>query len=168
MRIHAGIWSVLVALLLTVTPVTASAAPGENQGMGEERRSERADAALDAARDLFGTRHASAAQHGPDARRTTANSDAEHASLVLRDLAVSLDDLDASERKVARRILARPTDGADDVWKNGYDPKAPTAYTCSDKAAICLHWVTDKTDEDAPDVADTDGDKVPEIGRAHV
>ena len=42
MRIQVGIWAAVSAMLLTSAPMTASAVPGENQGRGEERRSEHA------------------------------------------------------------------------------------------------------------------------------
>ena len=81
---------------------------------------------------------------------------------MLRDLAVSLADLDAEDRRVARRILARPTDGLEDPWENGYEPGAPTTHRCSESADICVHWVTDPASEDAPDLTDTDADGVPD------
>lgn len=160
MRIHAGIWTALLAMLLTATPV--SAAPGDNQGRGEEQRSARAEAALEAAQDLFRPRGYMAPQHGPHARRTPVNPAAEHASLVLRDLALSLDDLEPEDRLLAQRLLARPSDGRKDPWPNVKYGSQPRAYTCSDTAAFCLHWVTKQGSKDAPNLTDSDGDSVPD------
>lgn len=162
MRIQIGLGTVLSALLLlTMMPVGAAATPG-NTGRANPPRSDRAQEALAQAKGLFRERAGVAAQNGRAARRTTDHGNAEHASLVLRDLALGLDDLGAEERKVARRILARPTDGAQDPWENGYDPGTPTTHNCSESADICVHWVTDPASEDAPDLTDTDGDGLPD------
>jgi hypothetical protein len=162
MRIQAGIWTAVMAMLLTVTPLTASAAPGDERGRGEENRSERADAALDAAKAIFRPRARGEAQGDPHARRTTAEPHADHATLVLRDLVVSYDDLEPADQEVARRILARPTDGDADYWQNGYPKNAPTQHTCSESAKICLHWVDNAAYADAPDLTDNSGSGVPD------
>ena len=47
--------------------------------------------------------------------------DPHSATTVLRDLAVRLPRLEGPERRRARRILARPTDGASDPQHQGYD-----------------------------------------------
>jgi hypothetical protein len=162
MRIQAGIWTAVLALLVTVTPITASAAPGENQGRGAENRSERADAALEAAQALFRPQAKGKASADPHARRTTDEPHTEHATLVLRDLVLGYDDLEPADQQVARRILARPTDGDNDYWRNGYPTNAPTAHTCSESAEICLHWVNNAAFADAPDLTDTSGSGVPD------
>jgi hypothetical protein len=172
MRYQIGLGAILSALLLTGMPVSASATPGD--GQGADRRSQRAEQALAAARGLFQERAGVAAQDHRRARRTASRQGGQHATLVLRELAVGLPHLEAGDRKVARRILARPTDGADDPWLNGYRPGTPTDYRCSEVADICVHWVTDpdqverhpdsekRIDGDAPDLTDTDGDGVPD------
>ena len=149
MRIQAGLWAAVAALLLTVTPGAASAAPGESSGRGEEHRSSRADEALDAARDLF-TRPRGQAR--VNARRKAGTTDAVHAenaTAVLADLAQSVPDLSPSERRVARSILARPSDQDPDVWGIKYGSDATTDDLCLDDAGVCLHWVSDDGDGDA-------------------
>lgn len=77
----------------------------------------------------------------------TVSSDATQrveATLAMRDLFISLPDLDASERRQAAAVLARPTDGDADPYGHGYTARAKR--TCS--GHFCLHWV-DRT-EDAP------------------
>ncbi len=66
------------------------------------------------------------------------------ATLALRDLFVSLPRLRGDDRTQAMRILSRPTDGADDVYGDGYT--VPAKKKCTKK--ICLHWVP--TTADAP------------------
>lgn len=59
------------------------------------------------------------------------------ATLALRDLFVSLPQLRGDDRTQARRVLARPTDGAGDRYGDGYTVRA--RKKCTRK--ICLHWV---------------------------
>jgi hypothetical protein len=163
MRIQAGIWTAVLALLLTATPLTASAAPGENQGRGTENRSERADAALEAARALF--RPDGRGAGDPHARRTTPEPHADHATLVLRDLVLGYDDLDPADQAVARSILARPTDGRQESWPGVKYGAAPTRNTCEVadgvKRNVCLHWVSDPANRNAPPSGGEDEHGVP-------
>ncbi len=183
MRYQIGLGTILSALLLTMLPTSAAAAPGDDRGQGSAHRSSQAQKALEKAYDLFAGGRAGAQGERRD-RRTTPPSvpdtdrgpdpetGPEHASIVLRDLALRVDDLEPEDRKLARSILARPTDGAADPWSNGYLPGTPTTYRCSDTADICVHWVTDPEqvdpdpdkgiDGDAPDLTDSDGDAVPD------
>ncbi len=62
----------------------------------------------------------------------------------MRDLFQSLGDLSPAQRKVANGILARPTDGANDPYNDGYT--VPSQKKC--KGNFCIHWVT--STEDAP------------------
>lgn len=82
-------------------------------------------------------RRAEAALEGEDvgARRP-------EATLALRDLFASLSRLSDADRARARRILARPTDGASDP--DGY--RVDSRRRCGRK--ICIHWVP--TTSDAP------------------
>lgn len=66
------------------------------------------------------------------------------ATLALRDLFVSLPQLRRDDRAQARRVLARPTDGASDQYDDGYTVRAKKK--CTKK--ICMHWVP--TTGDAP------------------
>jgi hypothetical protein len=157
LRTHAGIWAAVVALLLTGAPTSASGAPGSNHGRGAEHRSARADAALDAAKALFLRHQGSVAADG--ARRTPVTWDSSQVTAVLRDLAVSLDDLTASQRRTALRILARPTDGAQESWPGIKYDGAPTTDSCTAgfAAHVCLHWVAAKNDDNSPPAEDLKG-----------
>ena len=66
-------------------------------------------------------------------------------TVAMRDLWLAKDDLSAGERREARSLLARPTDGAEDPQGFGYTtPEA--APVCNTR--ICLHYVA--TTVDAP------------------
>lgn len=184
MRTHAGtIPTALVALLLAGLPQVARAqddvpgdVPGDASGpeRAEQHRAERAEDALDAARGLFRPRSSG---NQARSRSTTADPDA-HASLVLRDLAVHVEDLDGQDRVLARRILARPTDDLQESWPGVKYDGAPTADTCTlpdgdEQPAeteqpggpgqeVCIHWVTDTDHRDSPPATDDDGDGVPD------
>jgi hypothetical protein len=73
------------------------------------------------------------------------------ASVILRDLALRLADLSGTDRDRARRILARPTDGAADPFAQGYAVPEHSPPLCN--ANLCVHWVD--TTLDAPPLADT-------------
>ncbi len=84
------------------------------------------------------------------------------ASIVLRDLALSQDDLGTEDRVLAQRILARPTENGGD----GYLDYADDARLTSDcvvrpvaGSKFCIHWA--RRTRDAPPLADSDGDRVP-------
>lgn len=73
----------------------------------------------------------------PARRRTTgAHSDRE-ATLVLRDLRLALPRLGATDRREARALLARPSDGRADPLAQGYT--ARSVRTCDGK--FCVHRV---------------------------
>jgi hypothetical protein len=79
------------------------------------------------------------------------------ATMILRDLLLVYDRLTPTEKAIARQIAARPTDGADDPFGDGYTTSEATPY-CSGNG--CFHYVT--TTVDAPPLTDTDGDTVPD------
>ncbi|MGH3041899.1 MAG: MXAN_6640 family putative metalloprotease [Gaiellaceae bacterium] len=86
---------------------------------------------------------------------------AHDATLILRDLAVRLTDLSGSERIVAKRLLARPPQGAHpDLPGNGWSPGAPEAVYCG--LHVCIHWVNAIGDEDAPDLTDNPPNGIPD------
>lgn len=64
------------------------------------------------------------------------------ATLVLRDLRLALLDLDPADRRTARSILARPTDGDADPLRQGYDTRSQKR--CGGK--FCVHHVTKGAD----------------------
>jgi hypothetical protein len=83
------------------------------------------------------------------------------ATLILRDLAVRLRQLPADERREARGLLARPSDGNADPEDHGWTAnESPESPVCDDH--ICIHWV-DLADDpvNGPSAADADGDGVP-------
>jgi hypothetical protein len=87
-----------------------------------------------------------------------ARPDPHDATLVLRDLRAALPLLRGRDRTTARRLLARPTDAADDPLGNGYSPSAVPRRTCD--AHVCIHWV--ETTRDAPPLADADSSGIPD------
>ncbi len=74
------------------------------------------------------------------------NGDGQHpeATVALRDLFVAKPRLDGFSEDFASALLARPTDGADDPFVDGYS--VPSQRTCGTK--VCVHWV--RTTRDAP------------------
>lgn len=155
MRIHTGIGAALAAVLLVTLPPAALAAPATPTQPGDgseagQQRSDEAEEALDAARELF---RAKPPQAGAMRRSQTSVAEsgaAEHPTAVLRELAARVGDLEPADRRDARRILARPTNGVDDAQLGvGYDG-AQTANTCDapggEDLDVCVHWVT----EDSP------------------
>src|SRR3954454_11037194 len=82
---------------------------------------------------------------------------------LLRELAVRLPSLEGSERRAARSLLARPTDGSADPQDNGYSvPEAPDSPRCS--AHFCVHWVA--SSDDAPSLTDDNGNGIPDYVEA--
>ncbi|HQR26304.1 MAG TPA: DUF6055 domain-containing protein [Nocardioides sp.] len=65
-------------------------------------------------------------------------------TLALRDLRQALPALGPAERRSARALLARPTDGPRDDFGDGYT--VPSVKRCS--AHVCVHWV--RSTPDAP------------------
>jgi hypothetical protein len=71
----------------------------------------------------------------PLARREDAGR--PEVSLAMRDLFAALPRLDATQRRTARGLLARPTDGARDPLGDGYT--VPARRKCRNH--VCIHWV---------------------------
>ena len=63
-------------------------------------------------------------------------------SLAMRDLFLALPRLDATDRRTARHLLARPTDGASDPLGDGY--AVPARKSC--RGHVCVHWVDSTAD----------------------
>jgi hypothetical protein len=138
--------AVLVAGLIAISLMSlAPRAANGSTGPGAKA----AGGGIDRVRATTALRRAEAIFGGTltDARRR-ANVRAEakkgDATVALRDLFQRLDALTPAERQTARGILARPTDGNEDPYGNGYS--VPATRTC--QGHICLHWVT--TTDDAP------------------
>lgn len=87
--------------------------------------------------------------------------DPHAATLILRDLALRLRELPAAERREARRLLARPSDGAGDPEGHGWGANESADSPVCD-AHICIHWV-DLTDDPihGPPAADDNSNGVP-------
>lgn len=83
--------------------------------------------------------------------------DPRGATMVLRDLVLRLDGLDPAQLRLARAMLARPTDGAADPFEDGYTV-AEAPPVCSTNG--CIHYVA--STGDAPPMTDTDGDGIPD------
>jgi hypothetical protein len=76
-------------------------------------------------------------------------------TLILRDLAARLGSLPPAKRRVAERILARPTDRADAI--HGYRTGG-ARKTCDPR--MCFWWVT--RTRDAPSLRDANRNRVPD------
>jgi hypothetical protein len=76
-------------------------------------------------------------------------------TLILRDLALRVDELSGTDRAAARRILARPPQGGNpdiggsDGWTTAESLLSPV---CGDN--VCVHWVDQMGDPDAPPLED--------------
>ncbi|MEJ7833804.1 MAG: MXAN_6640 family putative metalloprotease [Nocardioides sp.] len=136
----------VVALIAALAVLPAQAATADPPA---ERRSAPLTASVPLADDSAEqTLERAARALSGDARRerpTDAPSgERVEATLILRDLALALPDLRGEDRRAARALLARPTDGAADPLGNGYT--TASVKKCAPK--ICLHWV--KRTADAP------------------
>ena len=116
--------------------------------------SPRATRALAQAEALF-HRHPAARAYGRSMVAPAGHG--RDATLLLRQLALRFHELDAADRRTARRILARPTDGSGDPVGFGYTATEATPY-CSEH--FCVHWV--HSSGDAPAATDTNGNGVPD------
>lgn len=76
------------------------------------------------------------------------SGDGTDVSLALRELFVAMPRLDAADRRTARQIFARPTDGEADPVGDGYT--VPARKKCGKK--LCVHWV-DSTGDAPPSQA---------------
>lgn len=82
--------------------------------------------------------------HEPDPSR--------EATVELAALTDALPMLEGAERRRARALLARPTDGRNDRYGDGYPPGAPVASAQSEH--FCVFWVDDPDFLDAPELTD--------------
>lgn len=84
-------------------------------------------------------------------------ADPRGATLILRDLVARFADLSAGQRREARAILARPTDGGSDPFGDGYTVVEATPL-CSTNG--CVHYVT--STGDAPALTDLNLNGIPD------
>ncbi|MGZ4445484.1 MAG: MXAN_6640 family putative metalloprotease [Nocardioides sp.] len=126
---------VAASMALSVAPAATSSAEGGKAtpplaASGRALVERQATRALATARSVM----AGTASPGKEARGT----------LALRDLYAALPHLDATQRKQAHGILARPTDGSNDPYGDGYT--VASKRRC--QGNFCIHWVP--TTSDAP------------------
>lgn len=93
----------------------------------------------------------------PDQPATTPGYDATAA---LNALASAAPSLQGADRARARGLLSRPTDGPADRYGDGFPPSAPVASAQSEH--FCVFYVSSAEFADAPELADGDGDDVPD------
>ena len=95
------------------------------------------DPALARATDALDGATATAEPPPAGAQPSDAPAADEAPTLALRDLFLALPRLDATERRAAHGLLARPTDGSRDEYDDGYT--VPAKRDCAGR--ICIHWV---------------------------
>jgi hypothetical protein len=117
---------------------TAGGAPSAVQAAPKASfsASSSAQVALQRALSVFAPEHATASY-----RAAAAKIEPRFATLLLRDLVAQLARLSKSDRRLARVILARPTDGASE-GAAGWDgvPRRYRERDCTPR--FCVHWVT--------------------------
>lgn len=151
----AALGAVVLAGSLLAQPGVATAGdpvadPGADAGMEQVvDLIDAPDAATATERAVEVLGEASAAVAGESGDRDT--------SMVLLDLARRQADLPRAQRTEARRILARPTDGAADPVGFGYSTDNVT-QSCA--GGFCVHWA--RTTRDAPDLTDADANGRPD------
>ena len=134
-----------LALLVPVSPAAgAAASPASTDSRPSGARTE-AQQVLDHAAALL-TGGAGAA-----ARREGAPADRVDATLALRDLRLVLTRLGAADRRTARSLLARPTDGRADPQGQGYSTRS--ARRC--RGQVCVHFVRRSEDRATSAYVDT-------------
>ena len=128
---RAVVWGLAVLLTLALVSAASARTP-------RERAHIQARAALDRALAVF---------HGQ-------GTDPRGATGALLDLRRQMPALSPAERRQARILLARPTDGHNGDWTA---PKSQRKHICTPH--FCIHWV--KTTVDAPNLADSNHNGVP-------
>jgi hypothetical protein len=98
---------------------------------------------------------------GPDPGRPPERG----ASVALAALADALPALSGQQRRRARALLARPTDGPDDQLGDGYRvPPEEIRHAATEEGNFCLTWA--RSGGDAPDRTDGNGSGVPDYVEA--
>jgi hypothetical protein len=80
---------------------------------------------------------------------------AADATIALHALATAYPALGGAERRRAKGLLARPTDGSDDPQRDGYPASAPIAS--AESAHFCVFWVNAPGFPDSPSLTDANG-----------
>ncbi len=136
------------ALCAALVLALVAAAPAGAQEAATSPSPAQASAALDAATEALDPTAGAAGQPAPDA------------TPALAALSAALPALEGRERRLARELLARPTDGAADQYGDGY-PAAGDVRSV-EGAHFCVFWVDDAGNPDAPDLTDSNGDGTPD------
>ena len=131
----------MIACFACAAPAAAQDLPGEISGEDADQILETAEATV-------------TPEAAPDAEP------AADATTALHDLSIAYPQLNGAERERADGLLARPTDGNDDVFGDGYPAAAPVAST--ESPHFCVFWVSAPGFPDAPDLTDADVDGVPD------
>jgi hypothetical protein len=139
-----GAVAATVALLLP-------AASHAQQPLDTPTESEAVEALAQAEAVLSGQVQQSSAQTEPAADATVA----------MNQLAAALPELEGDERRRARALLARPTDGPGGDPFGAYPPGAPVASAAS--ANFCVFWVSDPAFPDAPNLTDSNSNGAPDF-----
>lgn len=128
-------WPAIAATILLALPATSFAA-------GSPRSKRAAEHALKRVQDL---------KKGIGVRT------GRELTYALTQLGARRGALDASQRKQAASLLARPTDPADqNYYGDTYLPDVKTY--CPGSSIFCFHWVNNAASPDAPDLTDSGGD----------
>ncbi|HSV37536.1 MAG TPA: MXAN_6640 family putative metalloprotease [Nocardioidaceae bacterium] len=145
------------AVVASCALVVATPAYGASRADTEQARPTaaqgRAQAALERVQELFAEK--------PNAGLTRATGVIARgdATMALRDLKFSLDELSGADRVAAERLLARPTDGGSDPFGDGYTvPEQPRV--CG--VHVCIHYVLDSPLGDQPPIADVNLNLIPD------
>ncbi|MBF4160858.1 MXAN_6640 family putative metalloprotease [Nocardioides acrostichi] len=125
-----------------ITDGTASLAQlaQEATSQAPSQSTQAASNALDAAQAALS---GDAPARGTSQDATQGADQAPDVSMALRDLALQLPNMSASDRRTAQAILARPTDGSSDPYGDGYTTNKRKRKCAGN---FCVHWVTDTAD----------------------
>ena len=147
----------LVILGLTLCPLcaavagTAGVAAANHGSPTKTKQAPRADRPADKRVALRHLRRARSLLRGSGVRT------GRELTPVLSKLALGLPALTGADRRLAKRVLARPTEGFLDSGEHGYAvPEAPPRCT----EHFCVHYVA--TTVDAPSASDANGNGIPD------
>ena len=157
MAMNNRITKLLAGALATAALLVAAPAPAMAGSSGESR----AEAVLERAERLLEPTDAAKAAPTPSATKGRA------LSALLAKLAALEPKLDGDRARAARAILARPDDGDDDRYGDGFSgPEAAESPACTTN--FCVHWVDstsglDPGNDQLEDEADSDMDDIPDF-----
>ncbi|MQA76133.1 MAG: hypothetical protein GEU88_17660 [Solirubrobacterales bacterium] len=141
----------------TASALAVGAMPAAAQQPPDPPSVAEASVALDHAQEALGV-------EGAPSEPSGGVESAPDATVALNGLAAALPELRGGERRRARGLLARPTDGAADQFGDGYQAGAPVASV--ESPHFCVFWVNDPASADAPNLADANGNGRPDYVEA--